>query len=216
MKKLIPLLAIVVVLISTSVLAGIVDDFSTSKDGAFPKRWRTWPLHRDKASEVYKMADEGGKKFIKAYDDHDASEQIFLNFNWPVDKKPVLSWRWRPTVIPAGAAENSDATNDSACSVYVVIGKYDGHAIKYVWSSSLPPGTVVSRRDGKLKIKVVDTGSGGTGKWVSHSVNVVGDYETLFGSKLSKNPSGIGILTDGNAVHKTAGCDYVDFAISEK
>lgn len=189
-------------------------DLNSSKIGNFPKAWRTWPMQRDKAEEVYHVAEDGGARYIKAYDDHDASQQIFFNFDWKADQKPNLSWRWRPTTLPDGANESNDATNDSACGVYVIVGKYDGHAIKYVWSSSLPVGKVVTRRDGKLKIKVLDSGSAGKGKWTTHSVNVQKDYEELFGRKLEKNPSGIAILTDGNAVHKPAGCDYSNFAVS--
>ncbi|MFH1829557.1 MAG: DUF3047 domain-containing protein [Pseudomonadota bacterium] len=191
-----------------------LDNFSSSKTGNFPRKWRTWPLQRDEASKVYKVAEENGKRFIKAYDAWDESQQIFFNFNWEIEKRPMLSWNWRATTLPAGAAESNDNTNDSACGVYAVIGQYRGKAIKYVWSTTLAPGTVVTRRDGKLKIKVLDSGSSKVGSWVAHKVNVLKDYQDLFGEPLDKNPSGIGLLTDGNAVHKPAGCDYKNFAIS--
>lgn len=193
-----------------------LDSLASSKVGGFPTKWRTWPLQRDKAGEVYSVGEEGGKRFIKAYDDKDLSTQIFLNFDWPLDERPMLSWKWRATELPPGAAENNDATNDSACGVYVIFGKYDGHAIKYVWSSSLAPGTVVTRREGKLKIKVLDSGAAKKGSWVQRTVDVASDYEALFGRKPDKKPSGIGLLTDGNAVHKPAGCDYSDFSIARK
>lgn len=196
---------------------GALDTLSSSKIGGFPKSWRPWPTRRDKASEVYKVAEENGVRFIRARDDKDLSEQIFYQFNWKHDERPILSWRWRAVELPGGAAEMNDATNDSACGVYVLIGsRYKGVAIKYVWSSTLPKGTVVSRRDGDLKIKVMDSGAGMKGKWVKHSVDVPSDYEALFGKKLDKNLTGIGILTDGNAVHKPAGCDYADFAVAGK
>lgn len=185
-----------------------------SKVGRFPKLWRTWPMQRDEASKVYKVAEEGGKSFIKAYDEWNLSKQAFFNFNWEIEKRPMLSWRWRATTLPAGAKESNDRTNDSACGVYVVIGRWRGHAIKYVWSTSLTPGTVVTRRNGKLKIKVLDSGPSRVGSWVSHKVDVLKDYQELFGKPLEKNPSGIGILTDGNAVRKPSGCDYAGFAIS--
>lgn len=192
----------------------VLDDFSGTKVGNFPKRWRTWPFQREKAAKVFSVDEESGQKFIKAYDSEDISQEISLNFDWEIGRYPNLSWSWRPTKLPEGADESNDDTNDSACGVYVVVGKYQGHAIKYVWSTSLPPGKVVTRRNGNLKIKVLDSGPSGVGKWTSHSVNVPADYEALFGRKLGKNPSGIAILTDGNAVHKPAGCDYKDFAIS--
>lgn len=193
-------------------ITGIAKD----RIGDFPKIWRTWPFQRDNAEKVYRVSEEKGHRFIRAEDDHDSSTQIFRNFHWPIEKRPMLSWRWRATTLPAGGAENDDATNDSACGVYVVVGRYSGHAIKYVWSTTLPPGTVVSRRDGKLKIKVLDSGSAKKGQWIAHTVDVPEDYKALFGKELEKNPSGIGLLTDGNAVHKPAGCDYADFAVFAK
>lgn len=192
----------------------ILDDFSGTKVGNFPKRWRTWPFQREKAARVFSVGEESGQKFIKAYDSEDISQEISLNFDWEIDRYPVLAWSWRPTKLPEGADESNDDTNDSACGVYVVVGKYRGHAIKYVWSTGLSTGRVVTRRDGNLKIKVLDSGPSGVGRWASHGVNVPADYEALFGRKLAKNPAGIAILTDGNAVHKPAGCDYKDFSIS--
>lgn len=193
-----------------------LNTLDTSKIGHFPRRWRTWHFQRGKAAKVYRVAEEKGRRFIRAYDDHDASQQIFLNFHWPIEKRPIVSWSWRATTLPKGANESNDATNDSACGMYVVVGRYAGHALKYVWSTSLPPGTVVSRRGGQLKIKVLDSGPKKVGQWISHSVDVLSDYQALFGHPLEKNPSGIGILTDGNAVHKPAGCDYTDFVISSR
>jgi len=191
-----------------------LDNFKESKLDRIPKLWRTWPMQRDDASKIYKVAEEGGKRYIRAYDEWNLSKQLFFNFNWDIEKRPMLLWRWRATKLPAGAAESNDGTNDSACGVYVVIGKWKGHAIKYVWSTTVAPGTVVTRRDGKLKIKVLDSGAGKLDQWVSHKVDVLKDYKELFGRPIEKNPSGIGILTDGNAVRKPAGCDYAGFAIS--
>ncbi len=193
-----------------------VGNLDSTRLGKIPHPWRTWPFQRGDAGKVYKVREEKGKRIIRAYDDHDSSTQMFLNFIWPIKERPMLSWRWKATTLPAGAAENNDKSNDSACGVYVVVGKYSGHAIKYVWSTTLKPGTVVSRRDDKLKIKVIDSGPKKLNEWINHEVDVVADYKTLFGKELEKNPSGIGILTDGNAVHKPAGCDYADFAIDIK
>ena len=156
------------------------------------------------------------QRFIRAHDEWNLSKQICLNFNWEVNKRPWLSWSWRATSLPAGGDESKSDTNDSACGIYVVVGRYQGHAIKYVWSSTLPAGRVVSRRGGKLKIKVMDSGPAKRGQWVSHSVNVMEDYKALFGRELDRDPSGIGILTDGNDIGVTSGCDYADFAISGK
>lgn len=194
----------------------LLDDFSGTAPGNIPKRWRTWPLQRSKAAQVYKIAEEDGFRYIRAYDASDLSQQIFLNFNWRTESYPKLSWKWRPTKLPDGANESNDASNDSACGVYVIFGQYTGNAIKYVWSTGLPIGKTVTRRDGKLKIKVLESGPENINSWKAEKVDVIEDYKKLFGSAPEKRPSGIALLTDGNAVHKPSGCDYSAFEISSE
>lgn len=193
-----------------------IENFQSYADGKFPKWWKTWPLQRDKGHAVYKVKVEGAKHYLSAYDDKDYSAQIMKPFIWDTDEYPYLNWRWRPKVLPQGAIESQDDKNDSACGVYIVFGRYSGVASKYVWSTSLPTGDVVSRRGGNLRIMSMGTGQGGVGQWHSYSVNALQSAEKLFGKPMSRKPTGIGILTDANATHTAAACDYADFVISKK
>jgi len=192
-----------------------VSGLDSARTGRFPSIWRTWPFQRGKATQVYSVQEEGDLKFIHAKDAKDLSVQILRNFHWDIKDYPYLTWKWRARQLPAGAQESNDDKNDSACGVYVTIGiGPSAKALKYVWSTNLPVGDVVTRRDGKLKIKVTDTGSTNINKWQSHTVNVPQDYRALFGDELGRNPSGIAILTDGNATHTPAACDYAQFTVS--
>lgn len=221
--KLISFLGVTLLGISVMALAGDspvieklnIDKLSRARVDRFPAGWRTWPFRRGKAKQVYKVKQEGNSRFIHAYDDKDISVQTMRNFYWPIDKYPYLSWQWRARVLPEGARENIDTKNDSACGVYVVVGKAKGHALKYVWSTQLPVGKIVTRRKGKLKIKVADTGKANLNQWRRHTVKVPQDYQQMFGRELKKNPSGIAILTDGNATHTASSCDYKNFVISK-
>ncbi len=194
----------------------IIEDFKKYRDGQFPTWWRSWPLQRDKVKKIYHVKVEGDNHFLRAEDDKDISQQIMKSFIWPIDEMPYLNWRWRPRILPAGATEADDTRNDSACGVYVIFGRYSGVATKYAWSTSLPVGSVVSRRGGKLKIDIVDTGQGGVGQWHDYSVNVPQSYRKLFGTPMNRKPTGVAVLTDGNATHTAAACDYADFVISKK
>lgn len=194
----------------------VIDDFQTSAVGKFPSKWRTWPFQREKAAQVYQIAEEGGRRILKANEDKELSTEIMRYFNWEIGKYPYLSWQWKARTLPTGAQENDDNKNDSACGIYVIVGGYTGNALKYVWSTSLPVGQTVTRRDGKLKIKVTDSGKANLNKWQRHTVSIPIDYKELFGDELKKNPSGVGILTDGNATHSAAACDYADFTISKE
>lgn len=198
----------------TPVIAKSIEHFETREVGKLPVDFRTWPLERNKAREVYKVIQEGENRFLRAKDDQNFSVQILRSFDWDIKKYPKLSWRWRAQTLPKNARESQDNLNDSACGVYVIIERFHGHALKYVWSSSLPVGDVVTRSEGKLKIKVLDSGPEKRGSWQEHTVDVLKDYQELFGTPLKKDPTGIALLTDGNATQTPAACDYDDFSVN--
>lgn len=193
----------------------VVEDFSQYEIGKFPKSFRTYPLQRGKAEQVYLISEEDGNKILHALDDKDFSVQAFKRFLWEAKRWPNFSWKWRAVTLPKGGEETNGAPNDSACGIYVTFGGYTGNAIKYVWSSTLPAGTVVEKKPGKFYILVLDSGPGSVGSWVTKTVNIVEDYKRLFKAEPTGDPDGFGILTDGNATHTPSACDYDDFRISE-
>ncbi len=193
----------------------VVEDFSGYELDKFPKNFRTYPFQRSKAEQVYLVKDEGGNKVLHAFDDKDLSVQAFKRFPWEVKRWPHFSWRWKAVTLPPNADENNGRPNDSACGIYVTFGGYTGNAIKYVWSTTLPAGTVVEKKPNKFYIVVLDSGSGGVGSWQTKAVNVLEDHKRLFKSEPSADPDGFGLLTDGNATHSPSACDYDDFKVSE-
>lgn len=192
-----------------------VEEFTQYEVDKFPKSFRTYPFQRGKADDVYIVKEDGGNKFLHASDDKDISVQVFKRFVWDTKAYPNFSWRWRAVTLPKGADENNGRPNDSVCGIYVTFGGYTGNAIKYVWSSTLPAGTVVEKKPGKFYIIVVDSGEGSAGSWQTRSVNVMEDYKRIFKADPKDTPDGFGLLTDGNATHTPAVCDYDDFRISE-
>ncbi len=194
----------------------IIEDFQGGPEGKFPVNWRTYPFQRGKAREVYQVAAEHGNHFLRALDSQNFSVQIFREFSWATNEYPKLSWRWRAQTIPAGGDERNADTNDSACGVYVVFGKYTGTAIKYVWSSTLPVGTIIEKKPGHFYLVVVNSGESRLKQWHAVSINALQDYQRLFKMPPSRPPSGFGILTDGNALQTTAACDYDDFQVSHE
>jgi len=189
-----------------------VDSLQSSDVGKFPKDWKTYPFYSGKANRVYQVAQDGGEKILRASDSEDISVPIFKDFDWDIQKYPYLKFRWRAQTLPSGAKETSRETNDSACAVYVGFGRTS--ALKYVWSSNLSVGSYWEKNPGKFYIISQESGSGSLGKWKSESVDVVKDYRRFFKKEDTHNPSGIGVMTDGNATHQAAACDYADFRIS--
>lgn len=191
----------------------LIESFDDYDDGSFPRRFRTYPFQRDQAEKVYRVAEEAGNRFLRAHDDQDISVQVMRQFYWDVERYPWARWRWRARILPAGGDERVAESNDSACGVYIVFGKYTGKALKYVWSTGAPVGTVVKKKPDKFYILPIVSGSASSGQWREVVINVADEFHKHFGEGRVRNPTGFGILTDGNALHVPASCDYDDFAI---
>lgn len=191
----------------------LIDDFSKTKAvGDFPLWWKTYPFQMGKAKQVYKIAEEKGFRYVHAVDDQEISIPIYKDFPWSVQEYPKMKWKWRALTLPIGAREESRATNDSACGVYVTFGGMSsGSVIKYVWSSTLPVGHVWEKEPNKFYVVVLESGNKSLNRWEKEEVNVYEDYKKYFKKEPSKDPSGLGILTDGNATHSKSACDYADF-----
>src|SRR3989338_4914746 len=169
----------------------LIEDFSASRPGEFPKNFRTLPFHRGEAGQVYRVREEEGNRYLEAYDNRDLSEQIFRKFFWETRDYPVLRWRWRARVHPKGADESRPAANDSACGIYVVFGGYTGKSVKYIWSAHQPLGKEIAKKKGRSFSVVIS--SGPAGDWREVTTNVRDDYRRLFGEEPKQDPIGVGI-----------------------
>lgn len=214
--KRIVFLALVLALLLPALAGGgdtrYIDGFSKSKTGDFPKGWRARPGQGDDAEKVYKIAEEGGYKYLSADDPSEVSVQIFKLAHWDLDKYPILKWKWRAKKLPAGANETIPAKNDSACGLYISFGILRGQALKYVWSTTAVPGTFYKKND---RMYIIVKRSGGPGQWVEESTNIVEDAKKAFGKVPDRTLSGIAILTDGNATNTPAACDYGNIGYGE-
>jgi len=213
----------------------VLEDFQ--KYGGNP--FSDWSFRESygKAASVYSIVEEKGKKFLRGSTvNSNKSVQLGKQVNennligknkisWDIYSYPCISWDWRVRVIPKGGNETLTKTNDSAASIYVVFQKVrvpfagwqyqPANWIKYIWSSTLPVGTVISRKFSRFglslyegKYIVVASGKKDLGKWITFKRNVLADYQTYFGAKPAFNPIVIGILTDSNATESQAEADY--------
>lgn len=182
-----------------------IDGLTNSRVGAFPKGWRARPGQSGEAKKVYKVAEEAGNKYLASDDPNQTSVQIFKLANWNLEKYPLLKWKWRARKLPKGANESNPATNDSACGLYISFGILRGEALKYVWSTSAPTGKFIKKND---KMYIIVKRSGGGGNWANETVNLAEDAKKAFGKIPDRTLSGVAVLTDGNATHSAAACDY--------
>lgn len=202
----------------------VVDDFETYKAGATPDGWKFIGSNRDVLSieealeegEEFYIVKEGGNKFLRASTHGEAlrfTRRNGVDFNWSLEEYPLLKWRWRANKLPEGASE--DDKNDSGGALYVTFGTdWIGRpkSIKYVYSSSLPVGTVVSH--GPLKVIVVDSArEPDMGEWQSVLRDVRSDYRQVFGGQAPDRPVSITLWSDSDTTQDSAEVDFDDIEL---
>ena len=123
-----------------------------------------------------------------------------------------LRWRWRVHDLPEGSDETDGDKNDSAAAVRLIIGKSSlnplaGKSLKYIWSATLPKGTVIS--SSRQHMIVLRSGTDDLGKWVWEEVNAYQDYRRLFGGD-PRPVDYVGLLTDSDNTGTVVAADYDD------
>jgi len=180
-------------------------DFAGGRPGDFPAGWDA----RDAAARAtYRVQAESDLRFLRGIADGTGS-QIARDVDWNLATHPLLHWRWRPHVFPAGADERDPARNDSALAVYAVFGAMPVagalRAVKYVWSARVPAGTVIP--NGRARVVVLRSGAAHDGEWTEETVDVRRDFERLFGEPPPR-VRGLALLTDADQTHARAVGDY--------
>ncbi len=199
----------------------VVDDFNTGTSGAPPARWVFYtskgkmnPLSSHfNEREQFLVAQEGSARFLRMYTRGEAQRITLLtdgtHLRWNLAQHPRLRWRWRANKLPSGASENR--RNDVGGAVYVTFGTDRlgrPKSIKYTYSSSLAPGTVL--RQGSLRVVVVSRGE--TNRWETVERDVAADYRSLFGEN-APDPQSITLWSDSDDTGGEAEVDVDDLVL---
>jgi len=200
----------------------LIDDFESYAVDALPTRWnaqykgRLVPLTEAFFNERERVdvQSEDGNQFVRAFAQGEAVHVNMENgpdFDWDTRTHPVLSWDWRAVELPEGAREDKERLNDSAAGMYIMFS-IEGTLIrrptiiKYVYSSTLPVGTIASY--GKLKVVVAASARDGVGNWQRVERDVVQDYRDLFGEDPPRRPLRLRLWADSDNTESTAISDF--------
>ncbi|MBL7960080.1 DUF3047 domain-containing protein [bacterium] len=198
----------------------VIEDFSTSTAGQFPKGWgwldgtRVKKIGEAKAGEVpYTVLEEGGNKYLHA-DDTGQAITIVSDKKWNLKKHPCLSWRWRVKQFPTGANEKASGKKDSPASIYITYYvNFLGipKSVKYIWSNELDPCDIFRNEGtGKATQIVIESGMSKKGVWITETINIYDLYKKAFGEKPPDEIAGIAIRTDADHTDSRAIADYDD------
>ncbi len=186
-------------------------DFAGDPAGSFPPDWK---VRKDEGKRVYSVQDAGDRRVLRA-SAQDTGIQAAVERPWDLATYPILTWSWRPLTFPRGGDERSPKTNDSALAVYMLVpySRIRGpKAVKYVWSEAVPVGTQLSSNGGLTQVLARRSGPPAQpGQWADERVDVLADFQRLFGDKSVPRPAGIAVLTDGDDTKSRAEGEYADF-----
>ncbi|MBT4499306.1 MAG: DUF3047 domain-containing protein [Gemmatimonadetes bacterium] len=194
----------------------LLDDFSTTSPGQCPLDWVVWRPKDKKKPLHYQVVEENGQHVMAA---RDSGSSVILakSLRWNPRQYPIMTWCWKTTALPPGGDERYNHTNDSAAGLYVVFS-YNWFGapkqLKYVWSSTLPEGTV-GKRDMIFRpwFFVLESGEENLGRWTFETVDLEAHYKLKLGGKPDKKTDSVHILTDANSTKSYAEAYYADLRV---
>ena len=165
---------------------------------------------------TYEAATLDGRACLKAHSQGTASI-LLTETRFDPDTYEWLAWDWRVDRLVEGEDLNAKAGSDAAARVYVyfdTIGlPWQKHSLDYVWSATLPVGTVLSSTYAdNAKMFVVESGTEHLGTWQHVERNIRDDYMQAFGTTRIPRAVAVGLMTDTDNT-KTESLAYFDSVI---
>lgn len=168
----------------------LIEDFGHPDERGFPQGWGA-QRSVVTAHETYMIHEEDGVSFLRA---QRASQRVYTKqMTWDPRKHPVLVWRWRLQAVPDGegfiAAVYPSLDTDM---MFIPVNT------KYVWSATLPVGSIKEGGMFSSTEIVIRSGSEPIGEWVEERVNVYEDFLKIHNHEPAALAWGISLLGGPN------------------
>jgi len=198
----------------------------TSAKGTLSAPLDKWRIIDTQSGPVnyYALMREGELGFLRATY-QPPNKKAVLGFEMPdANRKRMrrLEWSWRAIQFPQKGDECVKSKGDSAAVVYVTWRRtLKWYSLKYVWSTTRPPGTVCDRRRNTFVAQdtVVLQSGGPPGVWKRESIDLAREFRKYFegGDEKAELPPlvGLAVMTDGDQTKTASTGDYADFVFSQ-
>ena len=154
---------------------------------------------------------ESGTRVLRMTADRATGVVLFDMEDIDLEKYPIMRWKWKVEVLPAGADARIKAKDDQGIAVYVGYGRLSQDSISYTWQTETKKGKTghstynhivdvdwFTLRDKNDKM---DT-------WFEEEVNVCDDMMKFF----KKIPSGWALSISSNSQYTASKADvYLDY-----
>jgi hypothetical protein len=131
-------------------------------------------------------------------------------------KTPVIRWRWRATVLPAGADGRDPAKDDQAVGIYISAGTaFKQQSLAYRWETETPAGT-----QGKIQYaKIIsvrwfalrDKSHADSQTFFIEERNLAEDFKAAFGFVPEQIGIGISCNSQYTGTRSEAQLDWIEF-----
>ncbi len=169
----------------------LIEDFQHPDERGFPQGWGA-QRSVVTAHETYMIHEEAGVSFLRAK--HSTQRVYTKQMTWDPRLHPVLVWRWRLLAVPDGeefiAAIYPSLDTDL---LFIPVNT------KYVWSTTLPVGTIKEGGMFSSTEIVIRSGKEPIGEWMEERVNVYEDFLRIHNHEPAALAWGISLL-GGSAV----------------
>jgi hypothetical protein len=165
----------------------------------------------------YTLGEAAGKTCIKAVSNKSASTLIYekeLSFS----RNPFVIWNWKAGAFPLREGEEAldkKKDFDFVAQFYVVFASrffLNAKAIQYVWTETVPVGTVKSSPYTK-NVKILVLESGLSEEWKREERDIRKDFRELFGEELNRDVAAIAFMTDSDSTGTSAEAYWGDITI---
>lgn len=166
----------------------------------------------------YQIVSMDGEKVLKATTQNTASA-LFREFTVDLEETPKLNWRWRVDHVFDISNQRKKSGDDYPARVYVVIREgffpWQTKALNYVWSNHPTkmdywPNPFTS----KAAMIPLRSSKDRLGQWQIEQVNIVEDFNKVFGRKINKI-DGVAIMSDSDNAGGNATAYYGDIYFSD-
>jgi len=156
----------------------VIADFSKGVgENGFPLGWEL----KEKFGKADCLVLEDGDLYAVRLRSRDTSFSLQKDVDVDVREYPVLIWDWKVTQLPRGGDFRISTKDDQAAQLFLAFSKTK--IMVYVWDTTAPQGLMQDAHSPPfvdIKVVVVRSGPGDTGKWITETRNVYEDYKKLF------------------------------------
>jgi hypothetical protein len=199
----------------------IIEDFSTSEVGSFPKDWQPkYEKHLKPIKEAKLWVVEHdstlNQNVLKGTYATETMTIVKKISDWNLDLYPYFEWDWKAEVLPTMANEFDSKKNDSAASVYLAwkleYSFIPAKTLRFAWSSTQKVNATLRRMQGYDNIVIMESGSEHLHQWRHVRVDLKAMIPNLVKLKGKESvPYALALTTDADQTKSSSQAYYANF-----